>query len=353
MKKRVLVAMSGGVDSSVAAWLLREQGYECIGATMKLHEKEIPEGGRDDTEDARAVAERLGIPFHVFDFRSEFDRCVKRSFADTYARGDTPNPCVECNRHLKFGKLLDTALELGCDYIATGHYARITELENGRWALRKGTDLSRDQSYFLACLGQRELSHSLFPLADIPKTEVRRIAEEQGFVSARKRDSQDICFVPDGDYVGFLERYNGQEYAPGPICHLDGRHLGTHRGAIRYTLGQRKGLGIGGGEVVYVCGKSMADNTVYVGPEQSLFHSTLLAEGISWGAVPGFDGPTRVMARVRYRHTEQSAMAEVLPDGKLKVTFDEPQRAITTGQTVVLYEGDTVLAGATITEVGE
>ena len=351
MKKRVLVAMSGGVDSSVAAWLLREQGYECIGATMKLHEKEIPEGGSDDTEDARAVAERLGIPFHVFDFREEFDRCVKQNFSETYARGDTPNPCVECNRHLKFGKLLDTALELGCDYIATGHYARITPLENGRWALRKGTDLSRDQSYFLACLGQRELSHSLFPLADIPKAEVRRIAEEQGFVSARKRDSQDICFVPDGDYVGFLERYNGQKYTPGPICHLDGRQLGTHKGAIRYTLGQRKGLGIGGGEVVYVCGKSMADNTVYVGPEKALFHSVLLAEGVSWGAVSGFDGPTRVMARVRYRHTEQSATAEVLPDGRLKVTFDAPQRAITTGQTVTLYEGDTVLAGATITEV--
>ena len=351
MKKRVLVAMSGGVDSSAAAWLLKTQGYDCVGATMRLHDK--GPGAQDDIADARSVAEGLGIPFYELDFREEFSRFVKDDFAAAYARGDTPNPCVQCNRHLKFGKLLEAAEDLGCGFIATGHYARITALENGRWALRKGTDLSRDQSYFLACLGQRELSHSLFPLADIPKTEVRRIAEEQGFVSARKRDSQDICFVPDGDYVGFLEQYNGQKYVPGPICHLDGRHLGTHRGAIRYTLGQRKGLGIGGGEVVYVCGKSMADNTVYVGPEQSLFHSTLLAEGIAWGAVPGFDGPTQVMARVRYRHTEQSAMAEVLPDGKLKVTFDEPQRAITTGQTVVLYEGDTVLAGATISEVGE
>ena len=201
MTKRVLVAMSGGVDSSTAAWLLKQQGYACIGATMRLHDSAV----HDDVADAQSVAERLGIPFHVFDFRAEFDALVKRNFADTYAKGDTPNPCIQCNRFLKFGKLLETAEELGCDYIATGHYARIEQLPNGRWGLRKGAETARDQSYFLSLLTQRQLSRVLFPLSEVPKAEVRRIAEEQGFISARKRDSQDICFVPDGDYVRFLE----------------------------------------------------------------------------------------------------------------------------------------------------
>ena len=347
MGERVLVAMSGGVDSSAAAWVLREQGYECVGAIMRLHEKE----GSTDVEDARSVAARLEIPFHVFDFREEFDALVKKHFADTYAAGDTPNPCVQCNRHLKFGKLLEAARDLGCSKIATGHYARIAHLDNGRFAVKKGAEAARDQSYFLSLLTQDQLGATLFPLADLPKAEVRRIAEEQGFVSARKRDSQDICFVQDGDYVGFLEQYNGQKYAPGPVYHLDGRHLGEHRGAIRYTLGQRKGLGVSAGEPVYVCGKSMAENTVYVGPESALFADTLIAEEFVWGAIPGIDGPLRCKARVRYRHAEQSALAEPLDDGRVKVTFDEPQRAITTGQVLVLYDGDTVLGGGTITQV--
>ena len=347
MKERVLVAMSGGVDSSAAAWVLRVQGYECVGAIMRLHEKE----GSTDVEDARSVAERLGIPFHVFDFREEFGALVKQYFADTYAAGDTPNPCVQCNRHLKFGKLLEAARDLGCSKIATGHYARIAHLDNGRFAVKKGAEAARDQSYFLSLLTQDQLGATLFPLSDLPKAEVRRIAEEQGFVSARKRDSQDICFAPDGDYVGFLEQYNEREYVPGPVYHLDGRHLGEHRGAIRYTLGQRKGLGVSAGEPVYVCGKSMAENTVYVGPESALFADTLIAEDFVWGAIPGIDGPLRCKARVRYRHAEQSALAEPLGDGRVKVTFDAPQRAITTGQVLVLYDGDTVLGGGTIREV--
>ena len=347
MKKRVLVAMSGGVDSSTTAWLLREQGYECVGATMRLHETPL----HDDVADARSVAEKLGIPFHELDMRAEFDALVKRDFADTYARGDTPNPCIQCNRFLKFGKLLEAAEALGCDFIATGHYARIQQGENGRWLLRKGAEEARDQSYFLSMLTQHQLSRAMFPLADVPKAEVRRIAEEQGFVSARKRDSQDICFVPDGDYVAFLEGYTGQSYAPGPVYHTDGRLLGQHRGAIRYTLGQRKGLGVSAGEAVYVCGKSMAENTVYVGPESRLFHRTLVAEEFVWGAVEGIDAPLRCAARVRYRHREQPAVAQQLADGRVKITFDEPQRAITTGQTVTLYDGDTVLGGGIITEV--
>lgn len=357
MGKRVLVAMSGGVDSSVTAWLLQQQGYECVGVTMKLYNNEtIDRKGYtccalDDVEDAKSVARRLGIPHYVFNFQEEFEQHVIRDFAQVYARGDTPNPCIQCNRHLKFGKLLHRAKELGIDYVATGHYARIVELENGRWALRKGADPARDQSYVLACMTQEELSHTLFPLADLPKAEVRRIAEEQGFVNARKHDSQDICFVPDGDYVGFLERYNGQKYAPGDIIDLQGKVLGQHRGAICYTLGQRKGLGVSAPEPLYVCGKSMEDNTVTVGPESALFRRTLIADDFIWGAIPGLDGPTRVMAKVRYRHAEQSAIAAVTEDGTVKITFDEPQRAITTGQAVVLYAGDTVLAGGTITQV--
>ena len=351
MKKRVLVAMSGGVDSSAAAWLLKTQGYDCVGATMRLHDK--GPGAQDDIADARSVAEGLGIPFYELDFREEFSRFVKDDFAAAYARGDTPNPCVQCNRHLKFGKLLEAAEDLGCGFIATGHYARIQRLSDGRCLLRKGEETARDQSYFLSMLTQDQLRRILFPLSALSKAEVRAIAQAQGFVSARKRDSQDICFVPDGDYAGFLEQYTGQECAPGPICHLDGRLLGAHKGAIRYTLGQRKGLGIGGGEVVYVCGKSMEENTVYVGPESALFARRLLAEAFVWSSGEAPEGPLRCKARVRYRHTEQEALAEPLGDGRVRVTFDAPQRAITTGQTVALYDGDTVLGGGIIREVSK
>ena len=358
MKKKVLVAMSGGVDSSVAAWLLQRQGYECVGVTMKLYQNEtVARQGRtccalDDVEDARSVARRLGIPHYTFNFCDEFDRQVMRKFAESYQRGDTPNPCIDCNRYLKFGALLRRAEELGIDYIATGHYAQIMrDPAAGRWALHKAADLSRDQSYVLASMTQEQLSRTLFPLGGLHKPEVRQIAEEQGFCNARKHDSQDICFVPDGDYGAFLERYTGRSYPPGDILDREGRVLGRHRGAVRYTLGQRKGLGVSAPEPLYVCGKSMADNTVTLGPEAALYSRALLAEDWVWGAIPAPAEPLRVAAKVRYRQAEQPATAERLEDGAVRLTFDEPQRAITTGQAVVLYQGDTVLGGGTITKV--
>ena len=357
MGKRVLVAMSGGVDSSVAAWLLQQQGYECVGVTMKLYQNEqVGRKGHtccalEDVEDARSVARRLGIQHYVFNFCETFDEQVMRKFADSYERGDTPNPCIDCNRYLKFGYLFHRAQVLGMDYIATGHYARIVQdPSTGRWALEKAADPDRDQSYVLASMTQEQLSRTLFPLGGLHKPEVRKIAEEQGFCNARKHDSQDICFVPDGDYAAFLERYTGIQDPPGDILDRAGHVLGRHKGAVRYTLGQRKGLGVSGPEPLYVCGKSMADNTVTVGPESALYGRELLAEDWVWGAVPGLTGPTRVTAKVRYRQVEKAATAETAENGAVRLTFDEPQRAITTGQAVVLYRGDTVLGGGTITK---
>lgn len=357
MGKRVLVAMSGGVDSSVAAWLLQRQGYACTGVTMKLYQNEtVGRRGHtccalEDVEDARSVARRLGIPHYTFNFCEAFDEQVMRKFAESYQRGDTPNPCIDCNRYLKFGSLLRRAEELGMDYIATGHYARIgRDPAAGRWALRKAADPARDQSYVLASMTQEQLSRTLFPLGGLHKAEVRAIAEEQGFCNAQKHDSQDICFVPDGDYGAFLERYTGKEFPPGDILDREGHVLGRHKGAVRYTLGQRKGLGVSGAEPLYVCGKSMADNTVTLGPESALYSRALLAEDWVWGAVPALTGPLRVKAKVRYRQEEKAAVAEPAENGAVRLTFDEPQRAITAGQAVVLYQGDTVLGGGTITK---
>ena len=341
---QALIAMSGGVDSSVAALLAMEQGLQCIGGTMHLHDKAC-------AADAASVAQRLGIPFYEFDCMEQFQRQVMDYFVNCYEQGGTPNPCVECNRHLKFGHLLDIAQGLGCDYVVTGHYAQIElDTSTGRYLLKKAADAAKDQSYFLCRLSQDQLAHTLFPLGGLTKTEAREIAEKNGFINAKKRDSQDICFVPDGDYMAFLERYTGKDYPSGAFLDCQGNTVGTHRGAVAYTIGQRKGLGLAMGAPVYVCGKDMTANTVTVGPNETLFHSTLLANDWNWISIPHLTEPLRCKAKARSRMIEQDATVIPEKDGFARVVFDEPQRAITTGQTVALYDGDIVIAGGTITE---
>ena len=343
---KALIAMSGGVDSSVAAHLMLQQGADCIGATMLLCGDLAPGGG---ARDAAAVAERLGIPFYVFDHTALFKEKVVDAFVKCYEDGGTPNPCLYCNRHLKFDALLQEAIRLGCNHVVTGHYAQIEKDENtGRYLLKKAADTAKDQSYFLSCLTQYQLAHTLFPLGAMTKEQVRAVAEQEGFVTAKKKDSQDICFIPDGDYRSFLERYTGKRYPAGDYLDLRGKVVGTHSGAVGYTVGQRKGLGIALGEPVYVCSKDMDANTVTVGPDAVLFSKTLLAKDWNWIAIPDLTEPLQCKARVRYRHTEQPATVYPEENGIARVEFDEPQRAITPGQTVVLYDGDTVIGGGTI-----
>ena len=354
--KKALIGMSGGVDSSVAALLMLRAGYECIGATMRLYDNDMIglEKGHtccslDDVEDARSVARRLGIPHYVFNFKDDFERQVIRKFVSCYECGGTPNPCIDCNRYLKFDRLLRRALELGCDCVVSGHYAQVRK-SGDRYLLYKAADKAKDQTYFLACLNQEQLARIQFPLGGLTKQEVRAIAEENGFINARKHDSQDICFVPDGDYARFMEDFTGKHYPAGDFLDESGRVVGTHNGAVRYTIGQRKGLGLAMGAPVYVCGKDMQANTVTVGPEEMLFDRIVYADEVNWIAIPELTGPLRVTARTRYHQVEQAATVYPAECG-FRLEFDQPQRAPTPGQAVVLYQGDVVLGGGTIVAV--
>ena len=353
---KALIGMSGGVDSSVAALLMLEKGFACIGATMRLYggDSVSPEGSKtccslDDVEDARAVAHRLGIRHYVFNFTEEFRRQVMDKFVDTYYEGGTPNPCIDCNRYLKFGKLLQRAEELGCDTVVSGHYARVErDPDSGRYLLKRAADRAKDQTYFLACLTQEQLSRIQFPLGELTKEEVRRIAEAHGFVNARKHDSQDICFVPGGDYTAFLTEYTGKPLEPGDFLNQQGQIVGRHRGTICYTIGQRKGLGISLGEPAYVTGKDMAAGTVTVGPNEALFSRELWAKDWVFFPFEELKEPMAVTAKIRHSQFDQPATVYPEENGLARVVFDEPQRAISPGQAVVLYRGDTVIGGGTI-----
>lgn len=354
MNNKALIAMSGGVDSSVAAYLTRKNGFECIGVTMKLfNNSDVGVKSSktccslEDTEDARSVAKRLGIPYYVFNFTAEFKTQVIDRFVFDYENGITPNPCIDCNRYLKFEKLYHRAQELGYDYVVTGHYARIVK-ENGRYLLKKAVDETKDQSYVLYSLSQEQLAHTMFPLGEMCKTKTRKIAESQGFYNADKPDSQDICFVPDGDYSAFIKKYTGKEYESGDFVDRNGKVLGRHKGIIGYTVGQRKGLGISAKEPLFVEEILPNENRIVLGDRNSILKKELTAcdfNSIAFETVPK---EFRAKAKIRYRQKEEWATVKTLGNNKIKVIFDQPQRAITKGQAVVLYDGDTVLGGGVI-----
>lgn len=345
----IAAAMSGGVDSSAAAWLLRQQGHHILGITLEMFRRDTPS---QDIADAKAVADQLGFPHYAFDFSPCFAREVMDRFVCAYEQGQTPNPCVDCNKHIKFGALLDKALELGADALATGHYARIEE-QNGRYLLKKALHPEKDQSYVLWALSQHQLSHTVLPLGSLSKEEIRAIAAQNGLISAHKSDSQDICFVPDGDYAAFIRRHTGKDYPSGEFRAPDGRVLGTHEGIVNYTLGQRRGLGVSSSQGrLYVTALDPAANTVTLGDNASLFSTTLLAKNINLIPFDSLSGPLRLRAKVRYRMPEQPCTVEQPDAGTLRVTFDQPQRAITPGQSVVLYDGDYVVGGGVICRGG-
>lgn len=341
--KKLMLGMSGGVDSTVAAHLIKQAGYDVTGVTLSLY----PENGLAEAEEAKRVAASMGIPHETVDLSEAFQREVIGRFIRAYQLGETPNPCIDCNRTIKFGEMLRYAESQGVPFIGTGHYARI-ERDGDRFLLKRARDASKDQTYVLYCLTQHQLAHTVFPLGDYRKSEIREIAEAEGFINARKHDSQDICFVPDGDYASFIERYTGETFPEGDYIDKDGTVLGRHRGMIRYTVGQRKGLGIALGKPAFVCAKCAATNTVTLGDNADLFASSLTARDVNLIACDSIPAPIRVTAKIRYGQNETPATVEQIGEGRIRVDFDVPQRAVARGQSVVLYDGDTVVGGGII-----
>lgn len=356
--KKALIGMSGGVDSSVSAYFMQKEGYECIGATMHLYDNEDIGIAKEktccslsDVDDARAVATLMGIPFYVLNFKEDFKEKVIQNFVRAYEQGNTPNPCIDCNRHMKFNRFYKKAMEIGCDYVVTGHYARIEyDQASGRYLLKKAVDDTKDQSYVLYSLTQEQLAHAKFPLGGFTKEEVRKVAEEQGFVNAKKSDSQDICFVPDGDYAGFIERTTGKKYLPGDFVNESGEKVGNHKGIIHYTIGQRKGLGIAADMPYYVAGIDVEKNQVILTKDPNKSGSVLYATELNWISIEDLkEGEVLpVKARIRYKHKEAPATVEKVGEDLVKVTFAEPVRAITKGQSVVFYDEDLVVGGGII-----
>lgn len=349
--QKALIAMSGGVDSGVAAYLTSRAGYDCIGVTMRLYDGEDKPKNSccslDDVLDAQSMARRLSIPHHTFNFKSDFKEKVIEHFVAAYEQGATPNPCIECNRSLKFDALFERAKALGCEYIVTGHYARIIK-RHDKFLLCRAADKSKDQSYVLYSLTQEQLSHTLFPLGDLSKAETRAIAAREGLVSADKPDSQDICFIPGGDYAAFIRRYTGRDYPEGDFVDINGNVLGRHGGIINYTVGQRKGLGIALGAPAYVKEIDVVNNRVVLCDNEGLFTDELTANGFNWVSGEAPAGEVHCTAAVRYRGVLNPAVATATADGMVHVKFLKPQRAVTRGQAVVLYDGDIVLGGGTI-----
>jgi tRNA-specific 2-thiouridylase len=362
-KPKALIAMSGGVDSSVAVSLMLARGYDCIGVTMKLFDdaewggdagsshKEKSCCSLSDVNDARDVAYRCGIPHYTLNLKDQFKRDVIERFISVYEAGGTPNPCIDCNRFLKFNLLLLRARQLEFDYLVTGHYARI-EKSGGRYLLKKALDDKKDQSYVLYAMNQDQLANTIFPIGELRKEDVRTLASESAFINAAKQDSQDICFVPDGDYGAFIEKYLGKKYPEGDIIDGAGKLMGRHKGYIRYTIGQRRGLGVAANEPLYVVAKSTGYNTVTLGPDSALYTNSLIANNINLIALDTLDKPLRVAVKTRYLQKEQNAVVEQISPSSFRVDFDSPQRAVTPGQACVLYDGDVVIGGGTIAGKG-